>query len=506
LTTTDLASASTTLLAAWTFARWLDRPSWNRAGLAGICLGIAQLVKFSALLLYAILPLWGLVHVYWTERQARRQLEPLASRWPGWTTLALSRGVQMAGIVAVSVLILGLGYGFEGLGRPLGEFPFVSKTLTRLRTAADGDFTRDLGSSKAYNDMFPVRVNRFRGTWLASLPCPLPMHYVAGFDEQRFESEGGYQMYLRGTLRRTGWWYYYFYALAVKAPLSTWLLLGLAVFDFVWSGERRGRHRVLWWLALAPLLAMSLLTDINLGLRYVLPVLPFLFLLAGSAARPSQPRWRTALVWLCIAWNVGAIARIHPHELAYFNELVGGPENGRFHLIDSNLDWGQDLRGLVRWLEKHPEWSDVRLAYLGTVPPEFEGLSRYQMAPRDIRNVPPTLLWPGEDLSDPATYGPQPGRYAVSVNFERGMQFHTPCPFAMIGQVTAQHPRAFQPAAPMLFNPNGVYRYFQHLVPRIEPEIGYSILLYEVSAAEADRVRRAIGLPLLRLENPPEVR
>src|SRR5207247_4884940 len=110
---------------------------------------------------------------------------------------------------------------------------------------------------------------------------------------------------------------------------------------FIWPTET-GRSEFPWLLIfLLPVLAMSFLTDINLGLRYVLPALPFLYLFAGSAVQAGRPAWIRLLAAAAIVWNLAALARIHPHELAYFNELVGGPANGRFHLIDSNLDWGQ---------------------------------------------------------------------------------------------------------------------------------------------------------------------
>lgn len=41
----------------------------------------------------------------------------------------------------------------------------------------------------------------------------------------------------------------------------------------------------------------------------------------------------------------------HPHQLAYFNEVAGGPENGHKHLLHSNLDWGQDLLYVKDWLD-----------------------------------------------------------------------------------------------------------------------------------------------------------
>ena len=500
MVTTDLAATSLGLIACFFFARWLDRPCWRRATVAGVCLGLAQLVKFSSLWLYILWPLWAAV--YWATLPTTADRPGRLARWHPrflFTTAAIRQCLFLG---LLSLLVLNAGYLFEGTLRPLGEFPFVCDMLTRWRTPNDGP--PDKGASTTYNQVHQVRVNRFRGSWLGWLPCPLPEHYIGGFDEQKFEADGGsaafkkregYQMYLRGELRRRSWWYYYVYALAIKVPLSTWFLLLLAGVGACVYSEGQS-HRLWPWamLIVVPLLAMSLLTNINIGVRYVLPVFPFVFLCAGSVLGSGRPCWYKLLAGLAVIWNVWALAAIHPNELAYFNESIGGPTQGRFHLIDSNLDWGQDLRGLSRWLARHPRWHDVRIAYMGTVLPEIEGITDYRLAPRDPRHVPKSARLPEEVTDELRAMGPQPGQFAISVNFERGMRFHTPCPIQLWPQIP---PTLFSPCPPMLCSFAEDYAYFQHLTPRIEPQIGYSILLYDVSREEANRVRRCLGMPLL---------
>jgi hypothetical protein len=495
---TDLPAASMGLISAFLFARWLDRSSWRRALAAGVALGLTQLVKFSALTLYPAFVVWAVVH-YAFRRDRRESLGRVA--------------LQFAAVVALSVAVVNQAYRWEGAFTGLGRFPFVSDALTKPRTSPGGPLMRT--NNLAYQRIGAQRVNRFWETPLQDVPCPLPYHFVAGFDEQKLESEGKYAMYLRGRFARPlpdpggqapgdasesgrrGWWYYYLYALGVKTPIGTLALLGAAS----WLALRRPTARTtapVLFLAAVPIATMSFMTDINLGLRYVLPALPFLFLFAGTVVAVGRPRWRRALAAAALAWNGTSLVRIHPHELEYFNETVGGPSNGRFHLIDSNLDWGQGLRGLSRWLESNPDWKEsVRLAYFGSVPPEFEGIENYRLAPRDLRFVPPDRRMPGEQISDASSWGPLPGKYAVSVNFERGMRFHTPCP---IDEFIARRGRlggALLGGSQMLEIPRGAYSYFQHLRPRIEPEIGYSILLYDVSLEDANRVRANLGLPLL---------
>ena len=119
------------------------------------------------------------------------------------------------------------------------------------------------------------------------------------------------------------------------------------------------------------------------------------------------------------------------------------------------------------------------------------------MAPRDHRAFTKTPLLSIEQGEKPDMFGPRPGHFAVSVNFERGMSFHTPCPMKLLPQID---PTEFRPAPPLVISPADAYSYFQFFTPRIEPEIGYSILLYDVSLEDANRVRQQQGLPLLPID------
>lgn len=467
LTTTDLATTATGLLCAFTFAHLLAAPGPGLAILAGLTLGIAQVTKFSALWLLVVLLAWG-GYALWRRR-------PRAGR-------AALLGVVLAGATLFAICAT---YAFEGVGDRLDSFRFTSRALTREVSLPERPATR---------------VNRFAGTFLGRLPVPLPRYYVVGFDALKFEDESRYQMYLDGVLRHAPWRRYYVEALLLKLPLGTLVLVAIGSGTLLLRRSLRPHAIPIALLTMVPLLIISFLTSTNLGIRYVLPLFPILFLAAGAtlarAAGPTAPR--ALLAAACLLMNVGAIARIHPNELAFFNVIGGGPARGRFHLIDSNLDWGQDLRPLAAWLDRHPDWKrDVRLAYAGMVAPEIEGVSPYRLAPRDLRYVPPVRHLPWERKEDPSSWGPQPGKFAVSVNFERGMFLGSPCPRDVAGAARRLTPAAFYPDTSLLWSPGGAYAYFQELQPRIEPEIGYSILLYDVSREEAQSVRKRLGIPPL---------
>ena len=355
----------------------------------------------------------------------------------------------MGGLMfALSVLVIDIGYGFEGVGTPLGKFEFASRSFTRPVTPG---MTRPSSKNQILDGAWRYRVNRLRGSILGVLPSPLPRHYLLGFDEQKIETEGipryffdpgaphdetetgGYSVYLNGQLRRTGWWYYYLATLAYKVPEGTWILVVLS--GLVLIGSRRSRapwadEVTLMALPIGVLGAMSFLTDICLGLRYILPIFPYVFIATGKVvpwANGLTGRWRglaAGLVLGSLLATAVATARIHPDYLAYFNDASGGPDRGAEHLIDSNLDWGQDLVKLDRWLRANHPGRRVGLACFGQINPTLlklrgQGFDWF---------LPPALPGTFEPLPgvDPARrIGPAtrltPGLYAVGSSIVHGL-------------------------------------------------------------------------------------
>lgn len=498
LMTTDLATASTAFVAGYTFARWLDRPTWSRVLVAGVALALAQLVKMTLLWLIPAFAVWG---AWALRRHLQTTKAPL---------------LQLAALPLIAILTFDAVYLFEGVGVPLGDMQLVCDMLTRERTATDGGET---SQHPVYAEILERRVNRFRGTWLGGLPCPLPRHYVEGWDEQKLEMDGGslaiphrkrsYLIYLHGELREgargQSWWYYYPYALLIRLPLGTWALAALALV--LWTVDalrsqpsaesvaRGPRILALAWLAVFPVLLVAIVIDATIGVRHVLSAVPFLLLLCASTAADHRPVWLRVLAVGGLLVNAVSVAQVHPHELAYYNALVGGPANGFRQTSDA--DAGQDLRRLARWLDRHPEWKrEVRLAYSGQTFPEWEGIA-HRLAPRDLRHVPFGARLPGERLTAPWSYGPQPGKFAVSTHFVIGFPYHTPLPRSLLLGLPAPTLKRVLKPVPYLMIPRGCYQYFGGLEPIVEPEVGYSILLYDVSLEQANALRRELKLPLL---------
>lgn len=493
LITSDVPAAAIGMAATYAFWRYLHARSWRLALLAGALLGLAQLTKFSLLILYGIWP------VLWLVREAAGFERAGAVR-------RLVRAIaQGAAMVATSILIIDLGYGFEGVGRPLGSFPFASRSfLTRPgRTPMRSD-------NQLIDLSWRHRVNRFRGTWMAGLPAPLPSHYLLGFDEQKIEADAlptswfdptvgdpdavtGYPVYLDGVLRRTGWRSYYVKALLYKVPEGTLFLVGLSLVVLV--GSRRSRTSwpdefALLFPPIAVLGAMTFLTDINLGLRYVLAMFPYVFVFLGRLAPwaeglvgASRKAARLAIV-LPLGLTLAATLAIHPHYLAYFNLVSGGPDRMPPHLIDSNLDWGQDLVGLRRWIRDHRVEEPIGLAYFGQITPNLfaergEGFPWF-LPPtrhgtlRPMMRDTTTLDGPAPRLT--------PGLYAVSATLLQGLPWRVYDPSRRVWAGTWNTIEDEDP-----------YGYFRRLTPI--DRVGHSILIYRVTASQAARINETLTAP-----------
>jgi len=293
--------------------------------------------------------------------------------------------------------VINLGYGFEGTGARLDELRFISPTL------------RDSPGASLPGSI-PRPGNRFAGTLWGRLPIPVPANYLLGIDRQKYDfDEAGFWSYLRGQWRQSGWWYYYLYALAIKEPLGTWLLALLALAAPFAASGRTGNCRdelLVWAPAAAVLLLVSSQTGFNHHMRYVLPMFPLAYIGISRAARDSQhtPALLRLLVLAALAWSVGSSLRHYPHSLAYFNEAVGGPRRGHEHLLDSNIDWGQDLLLLKRWLDRHPHVQPIAVAH--QFPDWMLDAADIRIPPIPVPAVPPR---DGSPPVAPEKTGPLPG-------------------------------------------------------------------------------------------------
>ncbi len=432
----DAQAASMGIVTLYLFRSWLLRPSFSSAYLLGLVAGLTMLTKSSWLILLALLPaLWLLIRgIEWfkakwalgSRNSASARIDPLAHK--GWRARAGMEAGSLALAMVLSLVVVNLIYGFGGTFRRLDSYDFISRSLAGTEDWQPRDWSG----------------NRFRGTWLGALPVPLPKQLMIGVDLQKWDFDRERWSYFRGEWRTQGWWYYYLYGLAIKVPLGAWLLFFVAMIGMIVRSSRRASWQDELLLFIPPLLVLtgaSLETGLNRHLRYVLPALPFLIVIASRAFLVfAEPRLKLrGVVTFASAWFVASSLWIYPHSLSYFNELIGGPRHGERHLNASNLDWGQDLPYLRRWQQANPHarplWVNNWVAYIrpehvgveheGLVPslPE-EDASRHQA----LRRRPEPRFQPGWYAIDRETLLSRSGDYEYLRSLEpvdwAGYAFH----------------------------------------------------------------------------------
>jgi 4-amino-4-deoxy-L-arabinose transferase-like glycosyltransferase len=330
LVTPDIFVTAGLIGSFWAFDKLLMRPSPAAAALLGIFLGVACLAKFTGLLILIFIPLI-LAGIQIVDRK-RHQPNPIGPQH--WIGLAIAYGVCLLLINAV--------YGFADVLLPLARFEFQTQAFNDLRDGAG---------------------------WL---PMPMPRSYITGMDTQLHEQ--GYVAYLLGEFNDVGFLHYYAVGLLVKTPAPI-------LFLAVWALIRKPRidRREVAMVATTALLFLffSISKHKNIGVRYVLFVEPVLAVwIARLATTLTTPLRNSRAAWAiagALTWLWVATIYAWPSYLAYFNEPSGGPSKGHEYLLDSNIDWGQDLMALRDYMAEEGI-EEVELAYFGRVDPAVYGV------------------------------------------------------------------------------------------------------------------------------------
>jgi 4-amino-4-deoxy-L-arabinose transferase-like glycosyltransferase len=392
LVTLDFATTFTFFLTFFALYRFWRRPGWGRSILTGIALGAAGATRYTAGTLLLPFVLLCLARVWRPAPQGAFPALAAPSRWRR-LAVALLLLAAMSAIAAFTVWVI---HG------------------------------ADFGPVPRWGDI--------------QLPAPAYFNDLAALLEYRDKPQDAF---LLGRHYVGGWWPYFVVAFLVKTPLPTILLIAVAIVGLIKRRDGRLGEVVLLVFA-GYYFVLSLVNPFNIGYRHLLPLLPFLFVFAARVVRPfaraSRP-WLRAVPVALLGWLAVANLAIYPHYLAYFNELVG-PRNGYRVLVDSNLDWGQDLPALEKYVKEH----DVPSLYLS-----WFGESRpwqYNIPYRSIPSKP-------DELSDLYTrvYHPDyppPGTYAISATNLQAL----------------------------LFDDKELFGWFLQREPVAQP--GYSVMIYEV--------------------------
>ncbi len=336
----DVGSVSLGLLTAYCFSIYVNRSSNTNAAICGFSFGLALLSKLTWLSGFVSFPT-AVFYCLWLRKGIASRAIPL-------------RFADLAVCFFIAIVVLNAGYLFEGSLTRLGDYEFVSHAL---------------GGADASLHM---PNNRFVGSLLSSVPVPLPKNFLEGVDFLKYEVETKYWSFLMGEWRKGSWPYYYLMTTLFKTPLPLLFAAGIGVclvlrFE---NTEFRSAMIILGFPTLLCFLSVSLQGGFNHHHRYVLMIYPFIFALAAYVASPvgvNLLRFRfpflgpkklsiaVPLTIILVTLSAASSLRVHPYYTSYFNTLAGGPDNGWRLLGHSNIDWGQDILEVEKWLNEHPD-------------------------------------------------------------------------------------------------------------------------------------------------------
>jgi len=433
----DITATSIGIFSFYLFRKYCQKPSWQNILWTGGVAGLLLVTKTVWIIIFIIWLILCFISYCSEERKLYRKF------FVQFGKLCL--------VFAIAVTVLNTFYNFSGSFQLLKKYSFISASLT-------GDSHNIQETSK----------NRFAESWLGNIPVPFPQDYVYGIDVQKYDFERGIPSYINGVWSDRGVWYYYFYAFFLKTPIGFQVLIILSFVFFVIKKEYR-LSLLNESILLIPLVTILFLISYQNGFsvhsRYLLPLLPFLFVGTSKIAlifnekilstryAALQFRLFKIVVFFLVGWGIVSSVSVFPHSMSYFNEIAGGSDQGAKYLLGSDFDWGQDVYYLQQWQQKHSDARPLRIALSGTMPLEKTEIKYDGVVPQE-----------GDGTNVFASI--KPGWYAININ--------------------------------NLYGKKNEYKYLRN--KKSIGKAGYTILLYYFSENEIDSVRKKFNLPSLEKE------
>jgi len=338
LVTTDMGLTCFLFGTVYAFYRYVRAPSRRRLGVLALAAGLSLAAKHSGILIFPILIALAFADFLITRKSLRRLTEYTAQYG-----FRLGRALLLAGLAAVVILWASYGFRFHP------------------RYGVDAD-QRLISYASRLNHPLQEKLI----TWLARGHL-LPQSYLYGLADIGITA-GFSHTYLFGKVYPHGQWFYFPAAFLIKTSLPLIIFLLLLPIAIVARGAPYRRE--LWFLTLPPALylAVAMSSGLNIGVRHILPIYPFLMILAGWTAVQLvryRRHWMYGVAFILVFGVVSSL-RVFPVYLSYANELWGGPANTYRYLTDSNVDWGQQLQAIKKYLDsRHVQ--NCWFAYLADV-------------------------------------------------------------------------------------------------------------------------------------------
>ncbi len=372
--TTDVGMAAFYFITIYYFYKYLKERKKSQLILSALFCSFAIVSKFSALFLFPTLLLIfavALIH----QRHSKPFARPLKILC-----------VNISIFLGIIILIIWAVYGFE-IKKPIDDQK-VQNLYVLQDTILDEDRIDTLRTEeqKLISITDTATQSGKNIQWLAQ-NIPIPAYtYFKGAITLLLHNYNGHTAYLMGDYTDYGWWYYFPIAFLVKTPtaLFVFLLLLLLTYSvYITRGKHYQPLRSIFFriplhiyvitITIGIYTAFSLAGNLNIGVRHIIPLYPFIYVSLGSLAVSkfwAFKKIQAIIISMLVLYYLSSSILIYPHFLAYFNDISGGPENGPSYLVDSNIDWGQDVKKLQKYLQKN-NISYVCMSYFGQTKLEY---------------------------------------------------------------------------------------------------------------------------------------
>lgn len=428
LVTTDLGIAAFIFIATYYFVQFLKKPTPSSILLAGITLGLAELAKFSAIILVPLFGVFVIIHSV-TKEQNHRVLRTLFRDL-----------FQYLQVLLITLVLIWFGYVINTWGMP------AEKTLLHANLVFAGDAA-------------PKTFARETITALVNIPGLAPIgHYMLGVFMVFSRVTGGNSFYFMGDVSNIASKAYFPTVFVLKETLPVLLLFLFSIVTMLAylmksALHNRSRHifnacsrsfqtYTMHYVMIGFIvfyMMLSIFGNLNIGLRHIFPIFPFLYTLIAATLFVSIqkcvtkkhvqycPTIHTSNVLLGIFsfWIVVTALLAYPNYLPYYNETVGGTKNGLLYAVDSNYDWGQNLKRLKIWIDTYNACLNNQDIFKIS---ECSALTNNKAYPTtEAIHKPRIDYYGGSEVRyyfTPGTYtewhsnnAPEPGWYAISSTF-----------------------------------------------------------------------------------------
>jgi hypothetical protein len=367
LVTSDVAATFFFTATLWSCWRLFRKISPARLTIAALSLSGLFLTKFSAPIALPVLAAMSVLHVFCQDE------------------IAISVGKFRTALTETRKKLCAMGGLWLAFGAAVVFAIWLSFSFRYSALTDYGPSRRvwDNCWSAILSDSGPVE----HAIDFARVHHLLPEAYLCGFAYTRKSAEVR-PSFLDNQWSLVGFASFFPRAFLYKTPLPLLCLIALAAGVAIWRREK-WRNSIL----LNPFLIFALVyaafalgAQLSIGHRHILPIYPTLFIACGALTFLAQKDKRTIFtgaVAVLLCWQIGESVAVRPNYLAYFNQIAGGPSRGYQHLVDSSLDWGQDLPALKRWIDNHHADVDGKplyLAYFGSADPRANEIDAKRLA------------------------------------------------------------------------------------------------------------------------------